>query len=195
MRAHDKRDGFGRGNWGSVQDEVSAGLEAPAQQPADPEPAATGWGDSTSWGDAGAGAADAQAAPADAADESQEAPAEPEGPQELTLDEWKRQQEPRSKPQFQLRRAGEGENTAQWKNMYELKKKREDDEESEEEDADDEVRGEAVAMWSVRWSPLRFALFELFSGQFLSEYHSLPFCPVIWHVTLFSMMGIQHNFF
>lgn len=53
---------------------------------------------------------------------------------ELTLDEWKALKGTRSKPQYNLRKAGEGEDLSQWKKMYALQKKKE-----EEEDEDDEV--------------------------------------------------------
>ena len=76
MKAVDKRDGSGRGNWGTVEDEIAASLEPTTldESATEPEPAG-------------------EPAPVD---EGEQAPAEPEGPQELTLDEWKRQQEPRS---------------------------------------------------------------------------------------------------
>lgn len=52
---------------------------------------------------------------------------------ELTLDEWKAQRAVRAKPQFNIRKAGEGEDTSQWKKMVALnnKKKEDDDEELE----------------------------------------------------------------
>lgn len=52
---------------------------------------------------------------------------------ELTLDEWKALKGIRSKPQFNLRKAGEGEDLSQWKKMYALQKKKEEEEEEEEE--------------------------------------------------------------
>lgn len=51
-----------------------------------------------------------------------EAPVEEE-PKELTLDEWKAQRAGRVKPQYNIRKAGEGEDPSQWKKMYELRKK------------------------------------------------------------------------
>lgn len=42
---------------------------------------------------------------------------------EWTLDEWKAQQQQRIKPQFNIRKAGEGEDTTQWKKMIVLNKK------------------------------------------------------------------------
>lgn len=51
-----------------------------------------------------------------------------EEPKELTLDEWKAQRAGRVKPQYNIRKAGEGEDPTQWKKMYELKKKENDEE-------------------------------------------------------------------
>ncbi|XP_028135909.1 plasminogen activator inhibitor 1 RNA-binding protein isoform X4 [Diabrotica virgifera virgifera] len=56
-----------------------------------------------------------------------------EEPKELTLDEWKAQRAGRAKPQFNIRKAGEGEDPSQWKKMFELRKKEKDEETDEEE--------------------------------------------------------------
>lgn len=45
----------------------------------------------------------------------------------LTLDEWKKLQGERQKPQYNLRKAGEGEDLTQWKNMRELEKKKDEE--------------------------------------------------------------------
>lgn len=55
----------------------------------------------------------------------------------MTLDEWKALQK-RDKPVFKTRRAGEGENSNQWKKTYVLKKKIDDEESEEEEESSDE---------------------------------------------------------
>lgn len=52
-----------------------------------------------------------------------------EEPKELTLDEWKAQRAGRVKPQYNIRKAGEGEDPSQWKKMYELNKKKNGEEE------------------------------------------------------------------
>lgn len=63
-----------------------------------------------------------------------------EGVREMTLDEWKREQEAkRAVPKYNLRKPGEGEDGNQWKKLYMLKKKAKDDEEDEEEDEDEDV--------------------------------------------------------
>lgn len=59
--------------------------------------------------------------------ETEAVPVEEE-PKELTLDEWKALRAGRSKPTFNTRKAGEGEDPSQWKKMYELNKKKEDEE-------------------------------------------------------------------
>lgn len=52
---------------------------------------------------------------------------------EMTLDEWKAQlAAARSKPQYNIRKAGEGENSAQWDKMVALNKKKADVETEEE---------------------------------------------------------------
>jgi len=43
----------------------------------------------------------------------------------MTLDEWKKIRGEREKPQYNLRKAGEGEDLSQWKNMRELQKEKE----------------------------------------------------------------------
>ena len=53
---------------------------------------------------------------------------------ELTLDEWKALRQTRAKPQYNLRKAGEGEDLSRWKKMYALEKKKEDAEDNEEEE-------------------------------------------------------------
>jgi len=54
--------------------------------------------------------------------------------QELTLDEWKALRGNHQKPQFNIRKAGEGEDPTQWKKMYALNKKAD----AEDDDEDDE---------------------------------------------------------
>lgn len=67
----------------------------------------------------------------------EEKPAEEES-RELTLDEWKALRNTRAKPQYNLRKAGEGEDLTRWKKMYALEKKKEgvDDDEDDEEEYD-----------------------------------------------------------
>jgi len=129
VKAVDKRDGSGRGNWGTVQDDLAGEMDAPAA-PLD---------DSTG-GEAEAAPAADQAAE-EAAGDAAGAEEQDAEPKELTLDEWRQQQGARSQPKFNVRRAGEGENLAQWKGTFELKKKVEDsDEEESDEEEEEQVR-------------------------------------------------------
>lgn len=50
---------------------------------------------------------------------------EPPEPKELTLEEWKALKGTREKPQYNIRKAGEGEDLTQYKNMVVLNKKSE----------------------------------------------------------------------
>ena len=57
---------------------------------------------------------------------------EEQGPQELTLDEWRAIRGERKKPEFNIRKPGEGEDNSQWKKTFVLDKKKDDDEDEEE---------------------------------------------------------------
>ncbi|XP_075218702.1 uncharacterized protein LOC142323226 isoform X2 [Lycorma delicatula] len=62
------------------------------------------------------------------------APHVEEEQKEMTLDEYRALKGTRQKPQYNIRKAGEGEDPSQWKKMYALQKKKEGDEEEEEEE-------------------------------------------------------------
>jgi len=117
VKPTEKREGGGRGNWGTDKDAIedataaTAG-EAPEAEAAEPAP---------------------EAAPAEVAEPAPEVETEKE-PEEMTLDEWKALQS-QTKPaaEFNLRRAGEGVDNAQWGGMVALKKKDEESEESADE--------------------------------------------------------------
>lgn len=127
LKPVDKREGGGAHNWGTIADAV-AEQEMLANAKTAPE----------------------QSAETDAPNvSSEEQPAEVEvvegeDEKQMTLDEWKAlQTRERAKPSFNLRKPGEGVQTApEWKKMVVLKKKvneegqEEDDEEEEEEDDD-----------------------------------------------------------
>lgn len=49
------------------------------------------------------------------------------------MDEWKALRSNRQKPQYNLRKAGEGEDLSRWKKMYALEKKNEEEDDEEEE--------------------------------------------------------------
>ncbi|XP_044256167.1 plasminogen activator inhibitor 1 RNA-binding protein isoform X1 [Tribolium madens] len=114
----DKRDGAGAHNWGSHKDVIEE-----ADKPNDAD---------QSWNENDR--PETNAAPETKEETENEAPLEEE-PKELTLDEWKAQRAGRAKPQFNIRKAGEGVDPSQWKKMYELRKK-EHESESEDEEYD-----------------------------------------------------------
>ncbi|KAL1493013.1 hypothetical protein ABEB36_011158 [Hypothenemus hampei] len=116
----EKKDGAGAHNWGSTKDLI----DAEADRPSDND---------QSWGD---GEKTEVQNDTDKKETSEvEKSLVEEEPKELTLDEWKAQRAGRIKPQYNIRKAGEGEDPSQWKKMFELKKK-EKEEESEEEEYD-----------------------------------------------------------
>lgn len=123
----DKREGGGPHNWGTIKDDIDELNKTGSEgEPAEDKPAAEGAG-------AGAGAGDG------VAPELQQpaVPAEDE-PRELTLDEYKAlRNAQRTQPQYNLRKAGEGEDLTQWKKLVPLEKKKEPTGE-EGEDTDDE---------------------------------------------------------
>lgn len=69
--------------------------------------------------------------PVNSSEETEAAHVEEEQ-KEMTLDEWKAQKAVRAKPQYNIRKAGEGEDPSQWKKMYALNKKKEGEEEVNE---------------------------------------------------------------
>lgn len=71
----------------------------------------------------------------------EEKPVEEES-RELTLDEWKALRSNRAKPQYNLRKAGEGEDLSRWKKMYALERKKEGAEEDEDEEEDYDAAAE-----------------------------------------------------
>ncbi|KAJ8971194.1 hypothetical protein NQ314_000830, partial [Rhamnusium bicolor] len=115
----DKRDGAGAHNWGSHKDVIEE-----ADRPnTDAD---------QSWEDV----VKPEIVETEKKDEAEvETTPVEEEPKELTLDEWKAQRAGRAKPQYNIRKAGEGEDPSQWKKMFELRKK-EKEEESEEEEYD-----------------------------------------------------------
>lgn len=118
----DKRDGSGSHNWGSHKDVI----EEADNKPTDAD---------NNWGETEPVNATTTESPNKEEQTEPETPAVEE-PKELTLDEWKAQRAGRSKPTYNLRKAGEGEDPSQWKKMYELKRKDDEEQESEEEEFD-----------------------------------------------------------
>lgn len=116
----DKREGGGPHNWGSLKDELDELNKTGSEGEVVEEKV----------GDA-AGAGDGQQ-PADA----ERAAPQDEEVRELTLDEYKAlRNAQRTAPQYNLRKAGEGEDLSQWKNLVMLEKKKEG---GEDDDTDEE---------------------------------------------------------
>lgn len=133
VKAVDKREGGGAHNWGTHKQDIEDLNKSNSDWEADKDGGAGGVkdeksspssaGDGTVSGSplaakdeaALAAAAEAQAAAAAAAEEEAK---------EITLDEWKAQRAVRTKPQFNIRKAGEGEDTSQWKQMIALQSRK-----------------------------------------------------------------------
>lgn len=141
----DKKGGEGSYNWGTVNDDLEVQLspfgEENAVETADKS------GDETTLAGENAAEPSKDGFPPGGNNNSEEggsAAETSEDAKEMTLDEYKREQEmKRSRASFNIRKPGEGgEEKAEWKKMFVLKKKlpseedgeEEDEEESEEED-------------------------------------------------------------
>ncbi|XP_067124180.1 SERPINE1 mRNA-binding protein 1-like [Centruroides vittatus] len=125
----DKRDGAGAHNWGVAKDEMEVQWNPPSDE--NPE-----LGERS--GDESLPVENNETKENEPTTIEENPESIEEGPKEMTLDEWKREQESkRSVPKFNLRKPGEGEDTTQWKKLYVLKKKAKEDDDDEEEDDDD----------------------------------------------------------
>ncbi|XP_051157147.1 plasminogen activator inhibitor 1 RNA-binding protein-like isoform X2 [Leptopilina boulardi] len=120
----DKKDGAGSHNWGTHNDEIEESLNQESQD----------WDAEKPEIDLSTPATTEAAKEGEVANTSTEEKPIEEESREITLDEWKAKQGTRAKPQYNLRKAGEGEDLSRWKKMYALEKKKE----GEEEDEDDE---------------------------------------------------------
>lgn len=131
----EKREGTGAHNWGNAKDDMEVQMNPPVE---DSQEVAERSGDE--------GLLVENTETKENEPTTTEEGAEPaeEAPKEMTLDEWKKEQEAnRSVPKFNLRKPGEGEDTTQWKKLYVLKKKaREDDDDEEEEEEEDDIEEE-----------------------------------------------------
>lgn len=90
VKAVDKRDGAGAHNWGSVKDTIEEGNTTKTVEEN---------GNAANTAEKNEESGNEQA--------TEQTPVEEEV-KELTLDEWKAQQQQRAKPQFNIRKAGEG---------------------------------------------------------------------------------------
>lgn len=140
----DKKGGEGSYNWGTVNDDLEV-LQSPFGEENAAETADKSGDEAALAGDS---AADASASSKDGfppGEEGGSAETASEDAKEMTLDEYKREQEQkRSRASFNIRKPGEGgEEKAEWKKMFVLKKKvsdedGEDGEDDEEEDSEEE---------------------------------------------------------
>ncbi|XP_050458159.1 plasminogen activator inhibitor 1 RNA-binding protein-like isoform X2 [Cataglyphis hispanica] len=126
----DKKDGAGSHNWGTHNDEIEESLNQETQEWNNEKP--------ESEPQAATEVKNGDTAP-DATVE--EKPVEEET-RELTLDEWKALRSNRAKPQYNLRKAGEGEDLSRWKKMYALEKKKEGNEEEDDEEEEYDAAAE-----------------------------------------------------
>lgn len=136
VKAVDKRDGGGAHNWGTHKQDIEDLNKSGTATDSDVEKDAAGGGVTTTV-DGGDVSAAATTGGGGSAREREESAAEAEAraaalaaaeeeAKAITLDEWKAQRAVRSKPQFNIRQAGEGEDTSQWKQMIVLQKKKAD---------------------------------------------------------------------
>lgn len=115
VKAIDKREGGGAHNWGTHKQDIEDLNKTNSEEETKEDGTAEGNGNK------------------DETELAQQSPAEEET-KEITLDEWKAQRAVRSKPQFNIRKAGEGEDTSQWKKMIALQnRKKKDDDNSDDE--------------------------------------------------------------
>ncbi|EDX05100.1 GD21970 [Drosophila simulans] len=114
VKSIDKRDGAGSHNWGSVKEAIDDVNKNESET-------------NVTNAEGGAKADESGTEP-----QTEQATAEEEA-KELTLDEWKAQQGQRIKPTFNIRKAGEGEDTTQWKKMVVLTSNKKKENDSEEE--------------------------------------------------------------
>uniref|UniRef100_A0A182RNI2 Hyaluronan/mRNA-binding protein domain-containing protein n=1 Tax=Anopheles funestus TaxID=62324 RepID=A0A182RNI2_ANOFN len=117
IKAVDKRDGAGSHNWGSSKQDAKEYSNNPDQdyQPQDADTSAEANAERTNVSNGGAEEAGADGTGAAKSDDEAK---------EMTLDEWKAQKAAvRLKPQYNLRKAGEGEDSSQWDKMVALDRK------------------------------------------------------------------------
>lgn len=133
LKPVEKREGGGAHNWGTIADAVAEQEQSAVNQSINLDQTID---------------AETTAITGDESTEVEKVEAEEE--KQLTLDEWKALQErDRAKSSFNIRKPGEGCQTApEWKKMYVLKKKAEDEDEDEDEEEyeeDEDVRGKQKA--------------------------------------------------
>lgn len=138
VKAVDKREGAGSHNWGTIKDEMDT-LNNTAALSSDE---AGDWAEKPEEPAEVQSEKEAEQPAAPTEDESGEKPPLDDAAKQMTLDEWKREQEKnRAVPQFNIRKPGEGEDNTQWKKTYVLKKKDVESDMEELDEEDDEEYG------------------------------------------------------
>jgi len=118
VKAEDKRGGGGKGNWGTMDDEMKAkeGDETAVNTSQEETEAREGGEEDKKEGE-------------------DEVTKEEEEPKQLTLDEWKALQTKKDQPKFNLRKAGEGSDLdPKWKKAAAYKKEKDHEDEDDEEE-------------------------------------------------------------
>lgn len=137
VKAVDKREGGGAHNWGTHKQDIEdlnnksiSDWETDKETGGSPASSANS-GDSSAQPPLVAEPQQAAAPKEETAEQIAAAAAAAEAARlaeeearELTLDEWKAQRGVRAKPQFNIRKAGEGEDTSQWKQMIALQSRK-----------------------------------------------------------------------
>lgn len=106
VKAVDKRDGAGAHNWGTHKQDIDDYQK--------------GYDNNDDKKEDKANNSDAKVDGEQNGKDANEQVQIEEEAKEITLDEWKAQRAERAKPQYNIRKAGEGEDTSQWKKMIAL---------------------------------------------------------------------------
>lgn len=146
VRPVDKREGAGSNNWGDIRSDINLRKDDAMWEEEEFEAGGEKNRESSNWAEEENTEKKEEGVKTEfdnvESKENEPLPEEPveEAVKEMTLDEWKREQEAkRVVPKYNLRKPGEGEDDKQWKKSYVLKKKaKEDDDDQEEEDSDEE---------------------------------------------------------
>lgn len=124
IKAVDKRDGGGAHNWGSIKQDIE---DVNKSTVADWEPEqGTAKDTGKTFGTSDDNGNEQQLVKENNTDQTNnnQQQQEDEEAKEITLDEWKAQRAIRNKPQYNIRKAGEGEDTSQWKKMVALESRK-----------------------------------------------------------------------
>ncbi|XP_015906664.1 SERPINE1 mRNA-binding protein 1 [Parasteatoda tepidariorum] len=163
VKSVEKRDGAGSNNWGDIRSDINQRRDGGWDDEFEGEPPRQelggNVGEDTEFGKVEEGLKNDSLDNSETKENDQITEEEQQiqdAMKEMTLDEWKKEQEAkRVVPKYNLRKPGEGEDEKQWKKGYVLKKKpKEDDEEEEEDDEDDEYarRGPQKVLLDIQFN-------------------------------------------